>query len=509
MHGKWQVATGHMDTSGAAARILESGGNAADAAVAAALAACVAEPLLASLGGGGYAMVSPAGQDPQVLDFFTQTPVAKLAVERDFFPITGDFGPDTQEFHIGLASMATPGVVAGLFELNRRFGRMTMAELSIPAIELARHGVLINPVQAYTLRILEPIVRASPGSARVFGLDAIDQPLLDAGELLSNPDYAGFLSALVTEGPDFFYRGDAAAGVARDCLARGGHLRLADFRGYQAEWRQALEWTYRGWRLASNPPPAFGGMLVSLATMELEPLLRSDAVFGSLGHVQALTEAFGRTEEARVRLEQPELLSCSQTLLSSYRRLVPQGAIARRGTTHISVRDQRGLMIGLTLSNGEGAGYVIPDTGVMMNNMLGEEDINRAGFHQWPEDRRMASMMAPVLLEKKGGGRIMLGTGGSNRIRTALAQVISNLVDFRMPMEQAIRAPRLHLEGERLGFEGLADGYDDEARAWLQTGWPAYRAWPDANMYFGGVHGVSATKACADGRRAGQSLSGK
>ena len=506
-NSRWQVASGHSDTTRSAEAILEAGGNAADAAVAGALAACVAEPLLATLGGGGYALATTGNGSPKVLDFFTQTPITRLADGLDFFPITGDFGPDTQEFHIGLGSMATPGVIAGLFELNRRLGRMPMTEVAAPAIDLARSGVLINPVQAYTLRILEPIVRASPGSARVFGLDALDQPLLEAGELLSNPDYGDYLETLVGQGPDFFYRGGAAAGVARDCLAGGGHLRLEDFAGYQACWRDALDWTYRDCRLYSNPPPAFGGMLVSLATTALEGLLSVGTDFGSLAHIQALVEAFQRTEQARVRLERPELFSCSRTLLASYRNLVPPPPVATRGTTHISIRDRAGDLVAMTLSNGEGAGYVIPDTGIMMNNMLGEEDVNRAGFHQWPENRRMASMMAPVLIEL-AGQRIVMGSGGSNRIRTALAQVISNLVDFQMAPDEAVMAPRLHLEGERMAFEQLPGGYGADALAWLQGQWSDHRAWPEANMYFGGVHLAGASEAFGDPRRAGVASSG-
>ncbi len=503
----WQVATGHANTTQAAAEILGSGGNAADAAVGAALAACVAEPLLATLGGGGYALVAPGREPPGLLDFFTQTPMTRLGRGLDFFPITGDFGPDTQEFHIGLGSMAAPGVVAGLFELNARFGRMSMRELAEPAIEMARSGIVINPVQAYTLRILEPIVRASPGSARVFGLEDKNQPLLEAGELLSNPDYADYLDQLARSGPDFFYQGTAAAAVARDCLAGGGHLRMEDFGSYGACWRDPLEWNYRGLRLFSNPPPAFGGMLVSLATTALEGLLRPETDFGSLAHVQALAEAFQRTAEARVRLEQPELFDCHHSLLARYRDLVPAPPVARRGTTHISIRDANGGMVGMTLSNGEGAGYVIPGTGILMNNMLGEEDVNRGGFQRWPENRRMASMMAPLMLEGPEG-RIVMGSGGSNRIRSALTQVVSNIVDHGMELEAAVAAPRMHPEDGRMALEALQNGYAPAARAWLDTQWPELRAWPEANMYFGGVHCVATDRSVADPRRAGAARSG-
>jgi gamma-glutamyltranspeptidase / glutathione hydrolase len=180
--------------------------------------------------------------------------------------------------------------------------------------------------------------------------------------------------------------------------------------------------------------------------------------------------------------------------------------LSRRGTTHISIDDGRGLAVSLTLSNGEGSGYVLPGTGIHLNNMLGEEDINRTGFHGWPCNRRLASMMAPTLIERGHGNgrrRWLLGSGGSNRIRTALVQVISCPGRLQQPLDAAIRAPRLHLEQGRLAIEMPGRYLARRNADWLIEHYPEARVWPDRNLYFGGVHAVGPDEAAADPRRLG------
>lgn len=500
----WRVASGHQQTSAAARQVLEQGGNAADAAVAAAVAASVAEPLLCSLGGGGHALVQANGRAPLALDFFTQTPRRRRHGELDFYPIIGNFGTDTQEFHIGMASIATPGAIAGLYALHERYGRMPMAELLAPAITLARDGLEMNPIQAYTLRILEPIVRAGDACARVFGLASRQADLPEAGDRIDNPDLADFLEGLAREGADLFYRGEAARRLARDSVHLGGHLRLEDLSAYRPRWRRPLRWTYRDAVLWSTPPPAFGGLMLALACGRLEHYLFPDTSFGSTAHLAALCQAMADSEDLRAQLERPELLCSESALRAAFKDLSQQRS--QRGTTHISVDDGRGLAVAMTLSNGEASGYVIPGSGVLMNNMLGEEDINRAGFHLWPTNRRLGSMMAPTLI-RRGQARYLIGSGGSNRIRTALAQVICNLVDFEMTLAEAVHAPRLHLERGKLGVE-LAERWPAEAQDWLMANYRHARTWPQRNLFFGGVHAVGPEGAAADARRGGLAVVG-
>lgn len=498
----WRVATGHRETTAAARVILEAGGNAADAAIAATLAATVAEPMLCSLGGGGHALVQVEGRAPVSLDGFTHTPRQRRTDQLDFYPIIGNFGTDIQEFHVGMASIATPGVVAGLFALAERFGRMPFPVLVEPAIKLAREGVALNATQHYTLNILEPIVRTSEDSARMYGLAGQHDAIPAVGCRIGNPPLADFLAELARQGTDFFYSGEPARRLAEESVHAGGHLTLSDLSSYRIRWRRPLRWRYGDATVWSTPPPAFGGMMLALACSSLAESLATGATPGSPQHLAALSQAMNASEDLRQQLEKPELLGSARGLKLAFSGLARPVPAVRRGTTQISIEDGNGMAVSLTLSNGEGSGYVLPGTGIMLNNMLGEEDINRTGFHTWPTNRRLASMMAPTIL-RRGDRRWLLGSGGSNRIRTALVQVIANIVDFDLPLERAILAPRMHLERDRLAIETPPGTWPDATLDWLAGHYPAARHWPERNMYFGGVHATGPNSATADPRRAG------
>lgn len=163
------------------------------------------------------------------------------------------------------------------------------------------------------------------------------------------------------------------------------------------------------------------------------------------------------------------------------------GGLALRGTTHISVADAAGNLASLTLSNGEGSSYVLPGRGFMLNNMLGEEDLNPGGFHSMPPGIRLASMMTPTIARLANGSQVALGSGGSNRIRSAILQVLTNMLDYDMGLKQAVEAPRLHLEGSKLNVE---PGFSSAALEALEAEWPDAERWPSANLFFGGVHAV-------------------
>ena len=203
------MASGHKETSKAARILLQEGGNAFDAALGAMCAACVSEPMLASLGGGGYLLAQTAAGDTQVYDFFTQTPSA-TAGELDFYPIQADFGTTTQEFHIGVGSIAVPGVVAGLFAVHQANCRLPLKKIIEPAVYLAREGLRINRLQIYINEILGAIVDASP-EARAFATPMFAPGrLAEIGEFIHNPDLADTFEALAGHGPRWFYEGDPA-----------------------------------------------------------------------------------------------------------------------------------------------------------------------------------------------------------------------------------------------------------------------------------------------------------
>lgn len=488
------VAAGHDATAEAAAEILASGGNAFDAIIAAQFAACVAEPVLCSLGGGGFLLARAATGPVRCFDFFVQTPRRKRPPgEIDFHPILADFGDAQQEFHIGLGSVATPGTVRGLYAVHRALASLPMARLLEPAIRLARDGVRVNAMQAHAFGIVKAIYTRSSESRDLFASPDRPGQLVGAGDLLRQPELGDVLDELSRKGEAWFHEGEFAALVDELCRREGGFLRREDLREYRALERSPLEADYRGARVWSNPPPSSGGLLIAFALKLLEAAPPPED-FGAPAHLGLLARAMDLTNRARVESRLTDATHpdgealLEPAYLELYRAMVLGRPASRRGTTHMSVIDGWGNMASLTASNGEGCGVMIPDTGIMLNNMLGEEDLNPDGFHRWTENRRMTSMMAPTLVETHTGRCFALGSGGSNRIRTAILQVLVNLLDLGMPLEEAVAAPRIHLEQDLLSLEA---GHDDRAVAELLQAYPRYQHFRGLSLFFGGVHAVS------------------
>ncbi len=511
------ISAGHEETARAAAIILEEGGNAFDAALGAMLAACVAEPVLASLGGGGFLLACPVGADPVLYDFFVQTPGAKLPSDQvDFFPVIADFGTAQQEFHIGLGAMACPGLVRGLFGVHADLCTMPMARIVEPARQLAEDGLRINHQQAYILSVVEKIFSSNAACLAAYGSPIKPDILLGEGEVFTNSDFSDALDALAREGEDLFYRGEIAARIDQDCREGGGHLRRRDLESYALARRTPLQVSIGDSRLLSNPPPSSGGILIAFALDLLADAALEKREFGSVGHLETLARVMDLTNEARVASQlhehpglAPEKSLLEPGFLDIYKKRVAGHPAAHRGTTHINVADKDGNAASLSVSNGEGTAYIVPGTGIMINNMLGEEDVVPTGFHNWPTDTRMSSMMAPSALLDPDGSVTVMGSGGSNRIRTAILQVLLNLSVFSMPLERAVTGPRLHLEG---GVLSLEPGFPEESVAALDDIYRENKIWTDRNMFFGGVHTVrydptgGTTDAAGDPRRGGVSM---
>lgn len=507
--GRGAIACGHPATRDAAAAMLEAGGNAFDAAAAALWTACVAEPVLASPGGGGFLLAQPAGERARVYDFFAHTPGHRLDPgDADFHPIHADFGTTRQEFHIGLGAAAAPGVVAGACAFQQELGRMPRREVFAPAIGCARDGLAMNALQAYIAEVVRPILESTPEARAIF-TPAGGPPA--EGDRHAMPELGEFLETLSHEGPDLFYRGEVAAAIDAACRAGGGHLRRSDFEDYRVERREPLTAGYRGRRVLTNAPPASGGLLINFG-LELLAGLPGGADVDSPEQALRMAAVLDATRQARLDagLDAGVTDRTARTLLdpdqlARYRALIAGHPPSHRGTTHISVIDARGNAAALTVSNGEGCGWIVPGTGFMLNNMLGEADLQPRGFGQWPTATRLTSMMAPTLVSDPSGGELLaLGSGGSNRIRSALLQVLAAHLDGGLPLEAAVERPRLHLEGQCLEIEGGFTAATVEA---LQRQWPEHRVWPDRNLFFGGAHAVAAGQdgftGAGDPRRGG------
>lgn len=487
------VASGHPEVTNAAMMMLDAGGNAFDAIIAAGFASNVAEPALTSLAGGGFLLSHQAGGDNRLFDFFVDTPTLPTPLpELDFAAVTVQFPGSTQVFHAGLGSVAVPGTLKGLLHVHETLGRMPLAEVIAPAVKLAKDGLVVNAAQEQVLGIITPIMTLTEPARKLY---APQGHALKTGDYFTNKQLARFLAGLPDSAEDF-YHGDLAAHIASEMRERGGLLTREDLARYQVIERQPLRYAYRDVTLVTNPAPSLGGGLIALELdlLSREPHDLGGHVTDNPEHAAALVRCLLETENLRRQgIVRPNNVAGDDMTRPR----------APRGTTHMSVCDSSGNAASLTLTAGEGAGHVAADTGIMYNNMLGEDDLFPEGFHQFASNVRVASMMAPSMLQDASGQvRLVLGTGGSKRIRTALWQVISHMVDSKLSLADAVAMPRMHWDGETLQLE---PGFSPNVLDALAELAPI-NVWQAQNLYFGGVHAVQPTGVAAgDSRRGGSS----
>jgi gamma-glutamyltranspeptidase / glutathione hydrolase len=479
--GRSVVAGGHELTVSAASEILADGGNAFDAGIAAMCMAFVAEAVFASPGGGGFLMARQAGSDrAKLFDFFVETPLRRRKEsEVSFFPIEANFGTATQEFHIGLGSSATPGIAQGLFAMHEAFGKLPMKRLVEPAVKAARQGFLLKAFQAYLFTVIAPILKESEGARAIF---APGGKLLEAGETFRNEGLAETLEWLAEDGARLFTEGDIGKAIAAQSRDGGGHLTSEDLRRYRVALRDPLMWRYGRASVALNPPPSSGGALIAFGLAYLSALAEASVELDA----RALHAAMTATNEARAAHGAGLARRLADGTLADDIRKAARHPKAYRGTTHISVIDADGNAAAISLTNGEGNGFIVGNHGFMLNNMLGEEDLACGELGAWREGVRLSSMMAPTIILEPDGTVTALGTGGSNRIRTAILQVAVNLLAHGMCLEDAVCAPRLHVE--RCGTLSFEPGFPEDVEAAFRALGERAKAWPAQNLFFGGVH---------------------
>jgi len=487
------VAAGHPLTAEAGARMLREGGNAVDAAVAAVAASFATESPLTGLGAGGFMLVHEGGENV-LLDFFVETP-GRGGVERgeELLPVSVIFDETPQIFNVGAASCGVPGTPAGLVEAARRFGSMPLSALLAPAVELAREGVRVNAQQAYIHSLLEPITDAFEETRHLYSPGG---RILGEGDVFRFAELADALELLGAEGSEPFYRGDVAERLSDWVLERGGTVSREDLASYEVVDRAPVRARFAGREVLSNPPPSSGGILIALCLELLERL--GEAGVEELVAVMAEAQA-ARTVEFHSGLYEPgfdgrflaaERLDEAAAAAKARRR--PGGAAgpgdALGSTTHITAVDAEGRCAAVTCSNGTGSGMLPPGTGVHVNSMLGEHDLNPLGFHLLPAGRRVTSMMAPTLVLNGGELEAALGSGGSNRIRSAILQTVVHLLADRMPVQPAVDAGRVHFEQDVVQAE---PGVDAGALERLERAGYRVARWGRLNLYFGGVHAIA------------------
>lgn len=505
------VAAGNALTAKAGAEVLADGGNAFDALIAALFVSFSSEPVLSSPGGGGFLLARVQGKRPELLDFFAQTPRRKRPAEDlDFFEITASFGTASQDFHIGLGSVATPGMVSGVFEIHERLGTRPLNVLAEQGVALAREGHEVDAFQAKILTVVEPIFMASESSRAVYSSSTDKTKVIQSGERLCLPELADFLEVLAIEGSDLFYKGEVAASIVAQ-QRDGGTLTEEDLTRFETRVRRPLESSIGPFQFATNPTPSSGGTLIAFALNLLMEMDLQNETPNSDAWVRKLIHVMEATNQARRESgfsADPHHEIAQRLLSTEFLKPLAEATTHRAskagGTSHISITDPFGNVATCTLSNGEGCGHLIPGAGFMMNNMLGEEDLNPGGFFEWSPDTRISSMMSPSILSWPDGRQIALGSGGSNRIRTALTQVASHIGLFGLSPQEAVEAPRVHAEKGMLHAEA---GFSEEVQMALKDIQPDIEFWPGQSFFFGGVHvaetGPHGARGAADARRGG------
>ncbi|HUH14270.1 MAG TPA: gamma-glutamyltransferase [Gaiellaceae bacterium] len=442
------VAAGHPATVAAGIEVLEEGGTAADAAVAACLASCVAETVMTGLLGGGHALHWD-GREALCLDCFVDVPSGEGAAPIE---LRVPFGEELVHYAVGPGTCGVPGLTAGLATLHARFGRLPWARLVEPALLLARSGVPMPPAHAACLAMLAPVFTMRPDGERIYAPGG--RPL-ETGETLAQPGLAAALELLAEEGADTFYRGS----VAHALLAfEGVAVTRADLERYQARWNEPVEAAYAGRRFVTR-----------------------DGLTGVPETLGRLPRLAGLGERERVH-----------TLLAAF-----EGPVRAGHTTNIVTADAEGRACVLTTSLGLGTGDFLPGLDLHLNSMLGEADLVLEPLRL---GERMQSMMAPSLALGPDGPELAIGAAGGTRLRTALVGVAAGVLDEGLDPADAVLRPRFHRAGAVVNAE---PGVDEAALADLESAGAAVRRWPARHHYFGGVSLIARTGAAGDPRRSG------
>jgi gamma-glutamyltranspeptidase/glutathione hydrolase len=441
------IAAGHPATADAGAEILAEGGSAADAAVAAGLASCVAETLMTGLLGGGHAITFDAATGVvRNLDCFVSVPsgagapMAHLAVP---------FGQELVDYAIGASSCAVPGLPAGLDALWRSAGRLPWPRLVEPALRLARTGVTMPAAHIACLEMLAPVMTMREG-ARLY---APHGALLAVGDVLQQPGLERALELVCDEGAASAYSGTIARALLALIDEREGAITASDLASYAPVWSEPVEVLFAGRRVLTR------------------------------GGLSGIRESLDRLDPA----------GGADALLAVLDDAVPIDG----HTTNISVVDTDGNACVLTSSLGLGSGDWLPGLDLHLNSMLGEVDLIREPLR--PGDR-MASMMAPTLMFDADSLELALGSAGGTRLRTALLGVLMATLADGLDPQAAIDRPRFHPAATVVNAE---PGVDEEWLARLERRGRTVRRWPARHHYFGGVSAIGRTGAGADPRRSG------
>jgi len=450
------VAAGHPATVAAGIEVLEAGGSAADAAVAACLASCVAETVMTGFLGGGHAIyLDVASGRIRNLDCFVAVPgLGSEARDAELLELAVPFGAELVHYAVGVASCGVPGLPAGLSVLHAEHGRLPWQRVVEPALRLAENGVTFPPAHASCLAMLAPVMTMNEG-ARIYSPGG---ELLPAGATLEQPGLVQALELLGDEGPESAYRGALGEALLELMGERGGLVTREDLLAYRARWSEPVEVAYSGTR------------------------------FFTRGDLSGVPETLPRLPVLAGLSPAERALALVETL---------NGSRGGGHTTSLTTVDPKCNACVLTTSLGLGSGDFLPGLDLHLNSMLGETDLIRGPLEP---GERMRSMMAPSLALDSGGLVLALGAAGGTRLRSALVQVAAGILDEGLDPEDAVSRPRLH---PAAGVVQLEPGFDADVARTLEGAGYEVRAWPEQHHYFGGVSVAARTGAAGDPRRSG------
>lgn len=451
------VTTTNEHATAAGIEILKKGGNAVDAAVAVAFALAVVHPEAGNLGGGGYLLVRMNDGRAKLIDYGARAPQAS---KEGVFPTPKDA-------QVGFKSPAVPGTPAGMALAHKMFGKLPWKTVLEPARRLARDGFAASQRMELILRLQVPVMKPYAESAKLF-LHGGETPLKQ-GEILKQLDLAYTIARMQKSGGQEFYEGETARRIAADMAANGGFITIADLKDYKAIARDPLATTYRGYPILTAVPSSSGGMAVVEMLNILENFELPLGMEGSARHRHLLVEAMKRAFRDRqlfagdpdyneiplARLTSKEYAKQLATTIS-LDKATPSSALGplpadagqigeSHDTTHFSIVDADGNIISntYTLSGFYGSQVVMKGTGVLMGNIYGA--FSNGGRKVLPAGHRPASTMSPtIVLDKNKNAWFALGSPGGSTIPNTLVQVLSNIIDFRMSLRDAIEYPRIH-----------------------------------------------------------------
>lgn len=503
--GRTAVSASSQIAADAGAVTADRGGNAVDAALAAAMVSACTDVGIMSPAGSMFVAVWPPGADPVMIDGCAEMPgrgqprekFGQALIDAEFH-----YGMPTLQ-RVGFGSIATPGLFAGLAAASDGYGNLPLSDVFEPAITWAEHGFPLTGAAAEYLGFThEAIYTWHPESSRILH-HANGRPLGE-GEIVHVPDLAGSLRRMARDGVDSFYNGELGRRIAAAVQQGGGLLCEADLAAYRVHVRKPLRVPFGEWEVATNPSPSVGGpcLAAMLCLLDADRQPHTDA--RAVRQLVAAQHAVLRYRSEQLDGRQDELPAKVRHLLELSATGDPHALLEAPSTIHVSAADETGMACSITASAGYGSGVIVPGTGLFLNNSLGEVDLHTHGLGDLEPGMRLQSNMAPSIVRHGDGRVIAIGSPGASRITTAIAQVLWHHIKHHEAMDAAVDWPRLHIEFSPASVD---IAFEPGLPVMSQEGF-VLRPFAAKDMYFGGTNTAGFTPgegvtAIGDARRAG------